>query len=118
MKLLDVMKVNDGVMTVEQLNKEYDKLVETYMQVSVQLNEAMLPVEGDFEAQMAELSKRFDAAKRGLGIVNKLPNGPQKTMHARRVMINLNQIRAMLARVTSALDSFSRAEDDYEAGRM
>ena len=50
-----------------------------------------------------EISKRFDAAKRGLGLVNKLSPGPSKKKHASRILGNLNRIRGLLRRVENQL---------------
>lgn len=43
-----------------------------------------------------EAMRRMDAAKRALGLVNKLPPGESRTMHKRRVMGNLNRIRTLV----------------------
>ena len=50
-----------------------------------------------------EISKRFDAAKRGLGLVNKLSPGASKKKHASRILGNLNRIRGLLRRVENQL---------------
>jgi len=64
------------------------------------LIEIVEPLDPDMELeqQLVELTKRMDAACRGLGIANKL-SGRQKTIHRSRVMGNLNSIRAALTRV-------------------
>lgn len=65
-----------------------------------QIVEAVEPLDPDLdlEQQLEELTKRMDAARRGLGIANKL-SGRQRTIHRSRVMSNLNVIRAALTRV-------------------
>lgn len=104
--------------TARQLQKTYTELLETFKHFLKQfatLTEAtLLPVEGDLEEQLAELTKRFEAAKRGLGLVNKLRVGPERRAQARRVMGNLNKIRAMLGNVVKAMDSFNRAQQQYD----
>jgi hypothetical protein len=45
-----------------------------------------------------ELEKRLDAAKRGLGIANKLKNPIEKKKHLSRILTNLNKIRSALKR--------------------
>jgi len=63
--------------------------------------------------------KMLDAAKRGLGFVNKLPAGTEKVKHAQRVMGNLNKIRGFVNRLVQnqvdaeneELESFD--VDDY-----
>lgn len=58
----------------------------------------------DLEDQLAELTKRMDAARRGLGLANKLSGHKQKH-HRRLVMINLNKIRRDLNQVSKELEN-------------
>ena len=60
-------------------------------------------VNDDLMDQLNEISQRFEAAKRGLGLVNKLSKGPSKTKHTSRIMGNMNRIRGMLRRVEQKL---------------
>lgn len=112
MKLIDVKDVH--VASFKELVEMFDALVE---QINT-LTEAVIPVNPDLdmEQQLAELTKRMEAARRGLGLVNKFPAGPQRTEHRRRIMGNLNTIRAMLGRVLKAQEQFNSAEQGYEAG--
>lgn len=55
------------------------------------------------EQNLEEIEHRFAAARRGLGLVNKLPNGESKTFHRKRIMGNLNRIRVLLAQVQAAV---------------
>ncbi len=48
---------------------------------------------------ISQAIKMLDAAKRGLGFVNKLPSSMKKAMHAQRVMSNLNKIRSFVNRL-------------------
>lgn len=98
---------------IDKLNFIFNEVAAEYEAIACRLDEALSPVDGDLGDQLGILSKRFEAAKRGLGIVNRLPAGPVKTEHARRVMSNLNSIRAMLTRVTRNLEDYERAEQDY-----
>lgn len=43
--------------------------------------------------------RQFSAARRALGLVNKLAPGPTKQRHASRVLAVLNQIRASIRRI-------------------
>lgn len=73
-------------------------------QVPVQLSEAdtnimldemaYIPVDADLET----VASMLDAAKRGLGFANKLSDPIQRKRHVRAVFINLNKIRAALAK--------------------
>lgn len=50
--------------------------------------------------QQLELAVRqFSAARRALGLVNKLAPGPTKQRHASRVLAVLNKIRASIRRI-------------------
>jgi hypothetical protein len=71
----------------------------------------------DMDGQMVELQKRFEAARRGIGITNRLRPGPDRTKHRRRVMSNLNSIRAQLNKVIKQFEQFGSAEKDYATGR-
>lgn len=73
-------------------------------QIPVQLSEAdtnimldemaHIPVDADLET----VASMLDAAKRGLGFANKLSDPIQRKRHVRAVFINLNKIRAALAK--------------------
>lgn len=52
---------------------------------------------------ISELINMFDAAKRGLGIINRLRNPEDKKKHLRNVFINLNKIRATLEKAYKVL---------------
>ena len=53
--------------------------------------------------------KQFAAAKRGMGLVNKLEPGPSRAKHASRVMSNMNRIRGTIAKIEKMLKT-SRSE--------
>jgi hypothetical protein len=44
------------------------------------------------------LMKRFNAAKRGLGLANTLSNESERKKHKSRIMRNINIIRALLSK--------------------
>ena len=50
-----------------------------------------------------EMQKRFEAAKRALGLVNKLKDSPSRTRNRSRIMSNLNKIRGSLQRLDKIL---------------
>lgn len=98
------------------VHKNDDVTVATEDEIT--LKEAVEPIDADLdlEQQLFELTKRMDAARRGLGIANKM--GPRsKAIHRSRVMGNLNQIRGALSRVIKQLEEFDSASSDYEVGR-
>ena len=52
---------------------------------------------------LEDIEKMFDAAKRGLGIVNKIKDPIQKKKHASAVLSNLNKIRGAMQRIINAM---------------
>ncbi len=64
-----------------------------------------------------ETMKMLAAAKRGLGITNKLKDSPLRTKSRSRIMGNLNRIRAKLGRISKALDSYYTMSDEDMAPR-
>ncbi len=64
--------------------------------------------EGGMEEVMAgmdQVMKQMEAAKRGLGLVNKLGDGPSRTQNRSRIMGNMNRIRANVRRIEKMLSS-------------
>lgn len=51
------------------------------------------------EQQLEKAVLQFSAARRALGLVNKLAAGPTKQRHASRVLGVLNKIRATIRRI-------------------
>ena len=70
----------------------------------------------DLDDQMAILEKRMAAARRGIGLTNKMKDSPSRTRHRSRVMKNLNSIRVQLNRVIKLYAQFEKAAADYEKG--
>lgn len=58
---------------------------------------------GNIEADFAEATKRLEAARRALQLVNKLPAGPSRGEHSKRIFKNMNQIRGLVMRIQRAL---------------
>lgn len=79
------------------LQKMYSELIREFYEVRthVVLHESQ---DSDASKSIQDLEKQLSAAKRGLGLSNKL-SGDAKTKHAKRVMGNLNKIRAQIARL-------------------
>jgi hypothetical protein len=50
-----------------------------------------------------EAKKRYLAAKRAFGIVNKLPNPEERQRHYKMIMINLNKLRAIYNRLQNTV---------------
>lgn len=51
------------------------------------------------DEQLELAIRQFTAARRALGLVNKLGAGPTKARHASRVLVVLNKIRATIRRI-------------------
>jgi hypothetical protein len=65
----------------------------------IEILEEKVETEG---ASIEKLEKMLDAAKRGLGLANKLKPGDKKS-HLSRIMSNINVIRNALNRLVKAL---------------
>lgn len=63
--------------------------------VNEMLNEATVI---DASMGLEEIAAMMDGARRGLGIANKLTDPVMKKKHLRAIFINMNKIRAALAR--------------------
>ncbi|MNE29090.1 hypothetical protein D3C80_1225580 [compost metagenome] len=62
----------------------------------------------EFEQTIEEFSRRFDAARRALSIVNQLRDPEQKKKHASRVLTNMNVIRHYLNTLVRQLESMTQ----------
>jgi len=66
------------------------------------LNEATV-IPGD--ASLEQIEAMLDAAKRGIGMANRLQNPDDKKKHLRAIFTNLNKIRAALGQFIGPLDA-------------
>lgn len=70
------------------------------IETNVMLNEAtIIPA----DASLDQIAFMFDAAKRGIGLVNRLKNPADKKKHLKAVFGNVNKLRAALARTIESL---------------
>jgi hypothetical protein len=82
------------------------------------LNEAVeLPTEGDVFVQMAEVNKMMQAAKRGMGLTNKIKDPGKRAMHKSTVMSNMNRIRAAVKRIGKAVAAKQKEWRDELSGK-
>lgn len=95
---------------------DYDQLWEE-LGDAAELVESLLNegVDVDVQAALDEVIKQMEAAKRGLGIVNKLEPGEYRRKHASRVMSNMNQIRARMRQIQKAVDMQNNPQADHLA---
>lgn len=113
--LREMVETNAHQDEMTKLNETYAKLQKRYSKC---LDKATTLVEGagaanvdDFlMGQLEEVSQRFEAAKRGLGLVNKLPKGPSRAKHSSRILGNMNRIRGLLRRVEKELSKEAAGE--------
>lgn len=84
---------------VERLNTAFEKTEKDYDKIlkDISLNESSLM--NKIESDLDELSRKFEAAKRGLSIVNRLSMGMTKLKHTQRVMSNLSNLRTDLLKL-------------------
>lgn len=59
--------------------------------------------------QLGQAITQFDAARRALGIANRLQNPKDRAKHKQRVMAMLNRLRASMNRLTTAIDGEIKA---------
>lgn len=106
----------DAEQLADELSQCGDQLSDAMDQMSI-LNEAE---EGEkpkaqqnlkqWNAMMAVLNialKQFEAAKKGLSIVSRLPVGENRKKHAGRVMSNMNKIRGSISRVNKQIGALT-----------
>lgn len=78
----------------------------THKRVKKKLDEAVTDIpDGTLADMFEEAVKRLDAARRGLGLTNKLPPGPQRQQHRARILGNLNRLRALVDRMVKTADT-------------
>ena len=74
-----------------------------------------MPIESGSDTEMVtaeieEMTKKLEAAKRGLGLANQL-TGDDRKKHQSRVLGNLNRIRARLSRLIQQLEQGVSADE-------
>ena len=57
------------------------------------------------DVTISEVMKMFDAAKRAVGLMNKMKNPADRKRHASAIFKNMNRIRAMIMKLTDPVDS-------------
>jgi len=82
---------------------------------TVILSEAVSP-QDDTGDMLKTATKRYDAAKRGLAIANKLKDPAQKQKHQSQVMSNLNTLRSMLQKIEKKLSAEIKQVDAAKGG--
>lgn len=94
-----------GIVSETELKQTFTELSEQYGSLTAETKFLAedFALSDEAYAMLNTIEQRLGAAKRGLGIVNKLSPGPSKTKHASRVMSNMNAIRGQLARVSKIL---------------
>lgn len=82
-------QMESEIPTEEELLAELDALQAEF--------EKSMPIkEGIFDSTISDLQKKFEAARRGIGLMNKIERGSEKGKHASRIMSMMNTIRATI----------------------
>lgn len=102
MKELDMLILEGEFNELEAI---FESLVENYSNVLKEGVTDLSASHDDFMGMFDEASSRFEAARRGIGLTNKLPAGPERQQHRSRIMGNLNRLRALLDRIIKQADS-------------
>lgn len=72
------------------------------------VNEGVTDIpDGTLEDMFTDAVRRLEAARKGLGLTNKLPPGPSRQQHRARILGNLNRLRALVDRMVKMADSES-----------
>lgn len=71
------------------------QLSELFLEKSALLNEV---VEIPSDIELDDAIRMLEAAKRGLGLANRIKNPQERKKHVRAVFVNLNKIRGALAK--------------------
>lgn len=98
----------DNLLLESEINELGGKLktaMETYTKALTEGVTDLGTSANDLAAAFDEASKRFEAARRGFGLVNKLPAGPERTEHRKRILGNLNRLRALVDRIMKEADT-------------
>lgn len=90
----------------------YNDLQETLLDVieksikqSENLNEELAPLMGSIADMIGQAEARLSAAKRGLGLSNKLKTPEDRKRNRSRILANLNKLRNDLAILTKSLEN-------------
>lgn len=106
---------------IQNLQVDYEELKHQYYNILDQVSILSEKVDFskvsamDVESQLDQLHRMFLAARKGLGLVNKMRPGPDRGKNASRVLTNLNQIRATLGKVMKSLQTQSVDAPDVGA---
>jgi hypothetical protein len=106
--------IHNGIM--DALEKQLNKFDEAFHTMQFSYNLALVEgvtddLDPDLDTAMEQLAKRLDAARRGLGLTNKLPPGDSRVLHRRKIMGNLNKIRSLFNFIQKKLEDSAGADD-------
>lgn len=89
----------------DKLNEELDRYADT---ITICEDVTINPINDKASAKqlmdlMGDAILRFTAARKGMGIVNKLKNPAERKKHASKVMSNINKLRGLMNRLDKAI---------------
>ncbi len=111
MKELDMLIIEGELNNLEAV---FIRTLENYHSMIAEGVTDLSAAPDDLMGMFDEASKRFEAARRGIGLTNKLPPGPERAQHRSRIMGNLNRLRALVDRIVRTADSenFSQGQEN------
>lgn len=83
--------------------------------LSESINEELTPMMGSITDMISQAEARLAAAKKGLGLSNRLRTPEERKRNRSRILGNLNKLRNELALLTRSLENVD--EEDPEFGR-
>ena len=70
-----------------------------------------------FDVTITDVLKMFDAAKRAVGLMNKLKDPNERKKHASAIFKNMNKIRAMIMKLTDPVYESVSDQEVFEAAK-
>lgn len=101
----------------EDLQSELASLIEKAISVNSQLNEELTPLMGSIVDMIEEAEFRLAAARKGLGLANRLRTAEERKRNRSRVLANMNRLRVTLARLVKSLENANEVDHDEGLGR-
>ena len=84
------------------------------LMAAIRENAKILDEAVDMEgADLGDLERMMDGARRGMGLANRLRDPVYKRQHLSRIMGNMNRIRAALQRMIRQLETETSQESAY-----
>ena len=96
--LHDLLEESDYAEDLRKMQKELNEYSARF-----KLYEALLVESTDTDNMFDETARMLDAAKRGLGIANRLKTPEDRKKHRSRIMTTMNHLRSQLRNIEQAI---------------